>query len=251
MRRMPRFERAHPVLPSSDYGRSRSFYVDVLGFTVREEAGEPPGFGILERDGVVVFVDAFRARPRTDEGDHGWDVFVRVDDVSALEVDLRDRGVDLARPLSETNYGMLELEVLDPDGNRLCFAQPTEPQLRVLHSNYVLAVHDLDRTRDWYERVLGCTSREIDDGGWIFCERDDFIFMIGRCPDAAPASELGDHSYFAYLHVADVDAFAQRAAQEDAEITKPIRTEPWGMRELGLRTPDGHRLMLAQRVHRP
>ena len=78
---MARLERAHPVLASSDYPRSRSFYVDALGFSAKEEAGEPTAFGIFERDGVVVFVDAFRARPRTDAGDHGWDLYVRVDDV--------------------------------------------------------------------------------------------------------------------------------------------------------------------------
>jgi hypothetical protein len=33
-----------------------------------------------------------------------------------------------------------------------------------------------------------------------------------------------------------------------AEVTTPMRDEPWGMREFGLRTADGHRLMNGSRT---
>lgn len=72
--------------------------------------------------------------------------------------------------------------------------------------------------------------------------------MLGRCPDVPAASELGDHSYVAYLRVDDVDAFHRRAAEAGAEVLKAPHDEPWGMRELGLRTPDGHRLMLGETI---
>lgn len=35
-----------------------------------------------------------------------------------------------------------------------------------------------------------------------------------------------------------------------ADITKPLRDEPRGMREFGLRTTDGHRLMIGARSDR-
>jgi uncharacterized glyoxalase superfamily protein PhnB len=70
--------------------------------------------------------------------------------------------------------------------------------------------------------------------------------MLGHCPDVPPASTLGDHSYVAYLHVDDVDGFHARAVAEGAEVLKPPTDEPWGRRELGLRSPDGHRFMLGQ-----
>jgi len=57
--------------------------------------------------------------------------------------------------------------------------------------------------------------------------------MLGRCPDAVPASELGDQSYVAYLRVDDVDACYERAVNAGAEILKAPTDEPWGMRELG------------------
>jgi uncharacterized glyoxalase superfamily protein PhnB len=74
--------------------------------------------------------------------------------------------------------------------------------------------------------------------------------MLGRCPDAPPASELGAHSYVAYLNVDAVDEFYDRAVAAGADIRKPPTDEPWGMRELGLRSPDGHRFMLAPHIGR-
>ena len=118
--------------------------------------------------------------------------------------------------------------------------------MRLEGSDPVLAVHDLDRSATWFCRVLGCERSDPDPGNWAFCTAGAVTFMLGRCPDALPASSLGDHSYVAYLRVDDVDAFHARALAEDAEVLKPPTDEPWGQRELALRSPDGHRFMLGQ-----
>ena len=72
--------------------------------------------------------------------------------------------------------------------------------------------------------------------------------MLGRCPDALQATDLGDHNYFAYLTVDRLDDYHARAISEDAEILKPPTDEPWGRREMALRTTEGFRLMLAERT---
>ena len=112
----------------------------------------------------------------------------------------------------------------------------------------MLAVHDLDRSGAWYRDVLGCELDDPDPGNWRFCRTGGVIFMLGRCPDVPSASELGDHSYVAYLHVDDVDAFHARAVAAGAEVLKAPTDEPWGMREIGVRSPDGHRFMLGQPI---
>jgi uncharacterized glyoxalase superfamily protein PhnB len=71
--------------------------------------------------------------------------------------------------------------------------------------------------------------------------------MAGECPNALPAQELGDHSYFAYLEVDDIDRFYEAVIGRGASLTKELRNEPWGMREFGIRTLDGHRIMFACR----
>lgn len=118
----------------------------------------------------------------------------------------------------------------------------------LLASDPVLAVHDLEASADWYRRVFDARVDEVAPGQWVFCRAGQVTFMLGRCPDALLAAELGDHSYVAYLRVDDVDAAYERAVGEAAQILKAPTDEPWGMREVAIRSPEGHRFMLGQAV---
>jgi len=113
---------------------------------------------------------------------------------------------------------------------------------------YVLAVPNLDRSAAFYRDALGFTVHEMGDPGWRMFERDGCRIMAGACPDALPAAQLGDHAYFAYLEVDDVDAWHAQASAAGVEVTKRLADEPWGMREFGLRTVDGHRIMVGQEL---
>jgi uncharacterized glyoxalase superfamily protein PhnB len=119
--------------------------------------------------------------------------------------------------------------------------------MELLRADPVLAVNDLDRSAAWFVDVLGCVKSEPDPGNWAFCTAGNVTFMLGRCPDAVPASELGDHSYVAYLTVDAVDEYYARALAAKADVLRPPTDQPWGRREMGLRTPDGHRIMLGER----
>jgi predicted enzyme related to lactoylglutathione lyase len=111
---------------------------------------------------------------------------------------------------------------------------------------FVLAVPDLGRSSAFYRDVLGFDIREMGDPGWRMFVRDGCRIMAGQCPGAVPATQLGDHSYFGYFVVDDAEAYFARVVAAGAEITKPMASEPWGMREFGLRTVDGHRIMIGQ-----
>lgn len=113
----------------------------------------------------------------------------------------------------------------------------------------VLAVRDLAASTQFYTSVLGFT-RDFGDGsdGWSFLSRGEFRVMLGECPDAMPAGELGDHSWFAYVTVEDIDALAAELLGKGTELLTPLATKPWGMREFTLRTPDGHRIAFGQPV---
>ncbi len=73
--------------------------------------------------------------------------------------------------------------------------------------HYVLAVPDAARTAEFFVRQLGFEVVPVDDPGWRFVSRDGLMIMLGSCPDAIKPADLGDHSYFAYFVVDDVDAF--------------------------------------------
>ena len=115
-------------------------------------------------------------------------------------------------------------------------------------SGFVLAVRDLAVSREFYTRVLGFQDLHVDAPGWCFMQRDACRLHLGECPDAMPAAETGDHSYFAYLYVNDATDLFALVEREGAEVIKPLADESWGMREFGLRTPDGHRIMVGERL---
>jgi catechol 2,3-dioxygenase-like lactoylglutathione lyase family enzyme len=120
---------------------------------------------------------------------------------------------------------------------------------RIIDSRLVLAVRNLQASTRFYADVLGFTRHPVDAEGWSFLSRDTFTVMLGECPDAAPASELGDHSYVGYLIVDDVDELRQELFARGAVVTEP-EDKPWGLREFGLGTPDGHRFTFGERIGR-
>ncbi|MDX2065992.1 MAG: VOC family protein [Fimbriimonadaceae bacterium] len=107
----------------------------------------------------------------------------------------------------------------------------------------VLAVVDLASSTDFYLNVLGF-QRDFGDGsdGWSFLSRGAVRFMLGECRDERPASELGNHSYIAHILMDDVDAYFAEIVARGAVPYGPPQDKPWGIREFGLATPDGHRM---------
>ncbi|ASC71263.1 hypothetical protein XM38_022150 [Halomicronema hongdechloris C2206] len=118
--------------------------------------------------------------------------------------------------------------------------------MEIQRTIYVLAVPDLEKSAEFFRNVLDFTIHEIGDQGWRMFARDNCRIMAGHCPDAIRPSELGDHSYFGYFVVDDVDDYYGMVTSKGAEIIKPLKSEKWGMREFGVRTIDGHRIMIGQ-----
>ena len=121
---------------------------------------------------------------------------------------------------------------------------------RITGSRCVLAVRDLAVSASYYADVLGFRRDPIDAPGWSFLTRDGFQVMLGECPDEKPASELGNHSYIAYLYVDGIDQYYEEIAAKGALVTSAPQNKPWGLREFGLSTPDGHRITCGQPIAR-
>lgn len=113
----------------------------------------------------------------------------------------------------------------------------------ILQNHYVLAVHDVSKSASFYVQMLG--FRIVGKPpGWIFVAKDNCMIRLGECPDDMPASDLGCHSYFAYLQVDDADRYYQHLMAKGADLLSRIEDKPWHMREFGVRTIDGHRIMI-------
>jgi predicted enzyme related to lactoylglutathione lyase len=111
---------------------------------------------------------------------------------------------------------------------------------------HVLAVRDLERSAAYFRDVLGFTVGWAEATDWRLMERDGVRMMLGWCPKERSASEIGDHSYFAYVHVDDVDALHAEIAARGAIIRAAPADKPWNIREMHVATPEGHRLTFGQ-----
>lgn len=109
----------------------------------------------------------------------------------------------------------------------------------------VLAVPNLAASVAYYTEILGL-SVDFTAPGWAFLSRGSFRLMLGECTDAMPAHETGDHSYFVYVTVEGIDDLYDEVVRKGATLTQRLADKPWGMREFGVRTPDGHRIMFGQ-----
>jgi predicted enzyme related to lactoylglutathione lyase len=113
---------------------------------------------------------------------------------------------------------------------------------------YVLAVADIDRSAAYFRDALGFAVQWSDMTDWRLVTRGSVRVMLGRCPDAMPAAQTGDHSYFGYMEVDDIDALHREFAQSGAIVLEPPTDRPHGMREMTLATPDGHRFVMGAGV---
>ena len=110
--------RIMPELPCDDVPAAVKHYRDVLGFDVNYEQND---LGVMDRDEVRLLLIA---RTLQHSGIGSASFYVR--DVDALYSELVRSGADVqGEPVSQP-WGLREFRVLDPDRNRLTFAQTFE-----------------------------------------------------------------------------------------------------------------------------
>jgi catechol 2,3-dioxygenase-like lactoylglutathione lyase family enzyme len=113
-------------------------------------------------------------------------------------------------------------------------------------TRHVLAVKNLAASVQYYKEELGFKTQWHSDG-WHQLARDRFVVMLGECADDRSAFETRNHAYFAYVDVDNVDNLHAELRQKQVDIIYPLGSKPWGMREFGIQTIDGHRIMFAQK----
>lgn len=111
-----------PQLRITNAEKSLRFYVDGLGFEVDWKHRFAPGmplFAQLTREGQTIFLTEHRGDCQT-----GGAVYFVVPDVDACAEDFRLRGIPPTSDPEDAPWGRREMLIVDPDGNRLRFANP-------------------------------------------------------------------------------------------------------------------------------
>ena len=122
----------------------------------------------------------------------------------------------------------------------------TDARSKIAPWTHVLAVDDIDLSARYFCETLGFTLAWRDAPDWLLVQRVGVRVMLGSCPDATPAAQLGPHNWFAYLEVEDVDKLHSEFVTSGAMVLQPPSDKSYGMREIVIATPDGHRIVFGQ-----
>ena len=105
-----------------DVLRSVDYYRDVLGFRVEFTYGDPTFYAGVERDNVAIHLQAASETKR--QPGHGA-INVFVTGVDTLYQELKSRGARTTEEPADRPYGMRDFDIVDLDGNQLCFGEST------------------------------------------------------------------------------------------------------------------------------
>ena len=126
-------------------------------------------------------------------------------------------------------------------------ATPAMPQLGNL-MQIAMPVQDIERAIAFYRDTLGVRFL-FQAGNLAFFDLDGVRLMIGHCPDDKRAAEIGSHSWFGYVEVDDVGALRSEFTARGGNCSPP-KDQPYGMREIIVTTPDGHRIVFGQDLNK-
>ena len=112
-----------PVFVVKDVLRAVEHYRDVLGFQTEFTYGEPTFYAGVERDNVLIHLQAADQSKRQ-PGQQAINVFVS--DVDSLYQELKSRGANTLNEPKDYPYGMRDFDVHDLDGNHLCFGMESK-----------------------------------------------------------------------------------------------------------------------------
>lgn len=118
--------RSMPILPAADVAAGIAFYTDKLGFDLAGQWTSDDGsatFAIVQLGDVTIGISESK---REGSGDD-WSAYIYVEDIAAFTDQIMGKGVSVLRGPEDSFYHCREVEVSDPTGNRLCFAQDLKP----------------------------------------------------------------------------------------------------------------------------
>lgn len=109
------FHSVTPIFNVENVSRSIDYYVNVLGFSLDLEWGNPVEFAGVKRGNVEIFLS---------EGAQGkkesW-ISIFISDVDSLFQEYESKQAIIKQPPTDFAWGVREMNIQDPDGHRIRF----------------------------------------------------------------------------------------------------------------------------------
>jgi len=109
---------ALPELPVDDVPAAVAYYRDILGFRINYQQHD---LGVMDRDAITILLIA---RTADHKGIGSCEFYVS--DADALYAEFTGKGAYTLGPPVSRPWGLRDFRVIDPEGNRLTFAQTFE-----------------------------------------------------------------------------------------------------------------------------
>ncbi len=114
---------ASAIFQVSNLRRAIEFYVGVLGFEEEFIYGNPPFYAGVKMGSVIVHLNS----GKENESRKGMgSLYVFCDEVDSYYERIETTDVEITAKLDTWPYGMRDFQIMDLDGNLLCFGCPVE-----------------------------------------------------------------------------------------------------------------------------
>ncbi len=149
-----------PLILVEDITRSRAFYEQVLGQTVKFDFGEDVqfegDFSIHLRTHYQSLLGGADAYPVTRRANWG-EFYFETDEIEAVEQRLQASGMEFIHPVREQPWGERVLRVYDPDGHILEIGESLDSAARRFHcdgNTIEWIMEKIGMPRDFVEKAI-------------------------------------------------------------------------------------------------
>jgi catechol 2,3-dioxygenase-like lactoylglutathione lyase family enzyme len=131
-----------------------------------------------------------------------------------------------------------------------------EPQMVARQVIPILNVSSLPASFEWFAKLGWARHWDWGDdagptfGAVVSGECEIFLCLEGQGGRGRDGGvDGGGEGVWLSVWVDSVDALHDRCAGEGLDVVRPPQDEPWGVREMHVRHPDGHVLRITQPIH--
>lgn len=114
------FHSVTPIFNVENVPRSIDYYVNVLGFSLVLEWGDPVEFAGVKRGNVEIFLS------QEAQGEKGSWISVFISDVDSLFKEYKRKKAIIKQEPTDFAWGVREMNIQDPDGHRIRFTMHIE-----------------------------------------------------------------------------------------------------------------------------